>query len=188
MSTSTPAAAAATDDAPVQGFSHCHEGILAVLGQLGELPPLADAAAKARRIAETTVQFFRDVVEVHHAEEEQELFPAVLRSAQPGAEHERVLGIVTRLTQEHRRVEKAWHDLEPAVRQVARGHDAALDPGRLAAFVAEYRGHASYEEAEFLPLCREILGRNGNHMAALGVSLHARHALPEVMRRFGSYL
>jgi hypothetical protein len=40
----------------------------------------------------------------------------------------------------------------------------------------------------FLPLASAILGRDGNHMAALGVSLHARHALPDVLRRFGTAL
>ena len=37
----------------------------------------------------------------------------------------------------------------------------------------------------FLPLSQTILGRNSNHMAALGVSLHMRHALPQVLERFG---
>lgn len=30
-------------------------------------------------------------------------------------------------------------------------------------------------ETEFLPLSQTILGRNSNHMAALGLSLHMRH-------------
>ncbi len=34
---------------------------------------------------------------------------------------------------------------------------------------------ARCEELEFLPLSEQILGRNGNHMAALGLSLHMRH-------------
>ena len=46
-------------------------------------------------------------------------------------------------------------------------------------------GHARYEEAQFLPLSKTILGRNGDHMAALGVSMHMRRVLPGVMERFG---
>ena len=41
--------------------------------------------------------------------------------------------------------------------------------------VTRYRAHALYEEKEFLPLSQTILGRNANHMAALGLSLHMRH-------------
>ncbi|MEY2688035.1 MAG: hypothetical protein RL375_2233, partial [Pseudomonadota bacterium] len=31
----------------------------------------------------------------------------------------------------------------------------------------------------FLPLSQTILGRNGDHMAALGLSLHTRHAMAD---------
>jgi hypothetical protein len=41
--------------------------------------------------------------------------------------------------------------------------------------VLAYNAHANYEETEFLPLAETILGRNANHMAALGLSLHMRH-------------
>jgi hemerythrin-like domain-containing protein len=178
----------ATDNAPVQTFSHCHEGIVAQLVQLDRLPALAAAATAAHRIAQTTDRFFREVVLTHHAEEEQELFTAVLASAVAGAERERVQRIVERLTREHRRIESAWREIEPSVHQLAKGHDASLDPVRIGAFVAEYRAHADYEETVFLPLASQILGRDSNHMAALGLSLHARHALPEVLRRFGTHL
>jgi hemerythrin superfamily protein len=178
----------AADDAPVQNFSNCHVGIVAQLEEFGHLPALAEAAARAHRIAKTTERFFREVVVTHHGEEEQELFPAVLASARPGAERDRVKRIVERLTQEHRRIENAWHKMEPAVHLLAKGHDAALDSGRVEAFVAEYKAHAENEERAFLPLASRILGRDGNHMAALGMSLHARHALPEVLRRFGTHL
>ena len=36
-----------------------------------------------------------------------------------------------------------------------------------------------------LPLSEAILARNPNHMAALGVSLHMRHALPGILARVG---
>jgi hemerythrin-like domain-containing protein len=178
----------AADDTPVQGFAHCHEAIVTQLRELEQLPALAEAAAHARRIAKATADFYRQVVLVHHSEEEQELFGAVLASAERGAERERVQAIVTRLTQDHRHIESLWRTIEPALHEVARGHDAALDAPMLARFVASYRTHAQYEEEVFLPLCRTILGRNGNHMAALGMSLHARHAMPEVLRRFGTHL
>jgi hemerythrin superfamily protein len=184
--TATPIPAG--DDAPVQEFSNCHAGILAQLEEFGRLPALAEAAASAHRIAKTTERFFREVVVRHHAEEEQELFPAVLSSARPGAERDRVKRIVERLTQDHRRIEKVWHEIEPVVHLLAKNHDAALDARRVAAFVADYKAHADYEERMFLPLASSILGRDGNHMAALGMSLHARHALPEVLRRFGTHL
>lgn len=178
----------ARPDEPVQGFSRCHEGIVAQLQELERLPALAEAAAAAHRIAKATDAFFRDVVMKHHEEEEQELFTAVLASAKAGTEQIKVKAIVERLTREHRRIEAVWREIEPAVHQLAKGHEAGFDAARVSAFVAEYRAHADYEETVLLPLASEILGRDGNHMAALGLSLHARHAMPEVLRRFGTHL
>lgn len=188
MTTPPNAPVPAADDAPVQGFAHCHEAIVAQLQELEQVPALAELAARARRIAKATAEFYRHVVLTHHSEEEQELFGAVLTSAESGAERERVQSIVTRLTQDHRHIESLWRAIEPALDDVARGRDAALDAAKLARFVASYRTHARYEEEVFLPLCRTILGRNGNHMAALGMSLHVRHVMPEVLRRFGTHL
>lgn len=169
-------------DAPIQSFSNCHEGITAQLHELARLPGLLEPARQARQIAQGLLKFFRDVVMEHHAEEERELFPAVLASATAGDEHDRIAAIVARLTAEHRRVEATWHALEPAIKRAARGEDTALDGADVAALVADYRGHAAYEEAQFLPLAQQILGRNSNHMAALGLSLHLRHAVPELLK------
>lgn len=53
-----------------------------------------------------------------------------------------------------------------------------LYPLRRKCIPPEYQRHASVEETEFLPLAQEILERNSNHLAALGLSLHMRHVKP----------
>jgi len=163
-------------DAPLGAFSQCHAGILAQLEAMRGLSELVAAAEQARAVASASVALFRDGVLQHHAEEEGELFPAVLRSAQPGDEHERVQGIVARLTSEHRSLEALWKRLAPAMNAAAKGRPAGLDGAALAELVRSYGEHARFEETQFLPLAGAILGRNGNHMAALGMSLHMRHA------------
>lgn len=164
--------------APLNNFSNCHSGILKRLTALDELPALLAPAARARQIAEESLEFFREAIFEHHLEEERELFPAVLASAKPGEETERVTAMVKRLTEEHRMVEALWKRLEKGLKPVAKGHSTDLDVSELQRLVTEYTGHAAYEEAEFLPLSEVILGRNSNHMAALGLSLHMRHARP----------
>jgi hemerythrin-like domain-containing protein len=182
---SSAATQVASGDRPLDNFSQCHAGIVQHLHALGELPALLEPAARARRVAADTLDFFRKAVYEHHAEEERELFPAVLASAAKGEERDRVQVMVDQLTAEHRRVEAAWESLEPGLRDVAKGHDTRLDPQALERLVALYLGHAAFEEREFLPLSEQILGRNGNHMAALGMSLHMRHAMPDALRRYG---
>ena len=181
-----PAPPPSASDAPIAAFSKCHEGILTRLEALAGLPALLEAAERARGVAGQTLKFFREVVYEHHQEEERELFPAVLASSQAGAERQRVQEIVDRLTREHREVEAAYVRLEPGLKAAAKGHESSLDARDVTALVARYEAHARYEEQEFLPLSQQILGRNSDHMAALGLSLHLRHSVPEVMARYGS--
>lgn len=164
-----------TPETPIQDFSHCHEGIVKKLEMLGELPELLAPAERARQIAGSALDFFRDAILAHHTDEERELFPAVLASAQAGEEKAQVSALIKRLTEEHRALEGLWTSLEPGLKQVAKGQATSLDTTRLQALVAHYQAHAAFEEATFLPLSQTILGRNDHHMAALGLSLHMRH-------------
>ena len=161
--------------APIDHFSHCHVGIFAKLSRMGDLPALLAPAAQARKIAEQSLAFFSQGMYVHHSEEEKELFPAVRDSAQAGEERLKVEGLIDRLVADHRTLEKLWESLEPGLKQVAKGQDANLNTVSLESMVALYQQHATLEEQEFLPLAEKILGRNGHHMAALGLSLHMRH-------------
>jgi hemerythrin-like domain-containing protein len=169
-------AAKSTADTPLTDFTQCHVGIVRHLHALDELPALLEPAARARRIAEDSLGFFREAIFEHHLDEERELFPAVLASAEPGPERERAQRLVEHLTTQHRQLEILWRSLERELKRVARGQDSELDVGDVHRLVADYTAHARLEESEFLPLAETILGRNGNHMAALGLSLHLRHA------------
>ena len=162
-------------DTPISNFSNCHVGIVKRLTALDELPALLAPAARARQIAEESLEFFREAIFEHHLEEERELFPAVIASAQPGDELSRVKAMAQRLTDEHRTIETLWKQLEKGLKPVAKGQGTHLDVNELHRLVTQYQTHAHFEETEFLPLAEQILGRNSNHMAALGMSLHMRH-------------
>jgi iron-sulfur cluster repair protein YtfE (RIC family) len=167
--------AALEAETPIDAFSDCHAGLLAGLRTFTTLPPLHAAALRARQVAQGTLKLMDDAVLVHHAEEEEVLFPAVLRSAEPGEEHNRVQTLIWRLTDEHREIEDLWKHLRAEVVRVADGRTANLPQEAVNLLVGLYRQHAGTEERDFLPLAQDILGRNDNHMAALGLSLHMRH-------------
>lgn len=160
--------------APLADFTRCHLGIVSQLEASAGLPGLVAAAERGREVAAATVDLFTRVVQPHHAEEEAELFPAVMRSALP-EEKETVRRLVEQLTAEHREIEAQWKLLEASVKKVARGQPALVDEGLLASMIASYLRHARMEESQFLPLAETILRRNGNHMAALDLALHLRH-------------
>lgn len=171
-----PASPGTALPAPLRQFRGSHDGILHGLQELQELPALAAALARARATAKATLELFDKVVLVHHADEEQELFVSVLRSCRDEAEAAQVRGLVEQLTAEHRLIEATWRKLRPAVTQTAAGrpHDAALFGAEVDRLADLYAEHARLEEEEFLPLADAILGRDANHMAALGVALHMR--------------
>jgi hemerythrin-like domain-containing protein len=183
-----PIPSGSTQLSPVDDFSQCHVGILAHLQALDELPGLLAAAARARSQASTLRGFFEHAVLEHHQQEEEDLFPAVLASAHQGAERELVQAMVLRLTTEHRQIEAAWARLDPALKAAAKGQASQLAAADVHALVEHYQTHAGYEEAHFLPLAKTILGRDDHHMAALGLSLHMRQALPATLQRFGTHI
>lgn len=163
-------------NAPISHFAHCHVGILAQLSRLNDLPALLAPAALARKTAEQSSAFFGKGMYTHHKEEEEDLFTAVHSSAQAGPERLRVDTLIDQLTAGHRELEALWESLAPGLHKVAKGQDAQLDEAALSRLVQQYRQHALLEENEFLPLAKTILSRNNHHMAALGLSLHMRHA------------
>lgn len=161
---------------PINNFTQCHAGFVARLRAFGQLPQLVEQARSAQVLAQDMLDMFRGPVLEHHADEEKELFPAVLRSARPGAEALAVQQMVERLVREHRDVERLWKQLQPQVSAAARGKAQEVDALAVEELVLAYMLHANFEEQHFLPLAEQILARDGNHMAALGMALHLRHA------------
>ena len=165
--------------APIRKFSGSHDGILHGLQDLSELPALAQAMERARAKAAAILELFDKVVLVHHADEEQELFVSVQRSCRDAREAAHVQTMVDRLKSEHRRIEALYAKIRPALVHTAAGkvHSPSFAQ-EVETLVRLYREHARMEEEVFLPLADEILARNANHMAALDIALHLRHAPP----------
>lgn len=175
MTSSSPSPQTEPASAPIHSFSHSHDSIIRHLQAMAELPELMRAAERARKVAEDTRNFFRNVIFEHHQEEERALFEAVLASADEGDELTEVKAATDRLTREHRTVEALCKHLEPELKKMAKGQPCDLDIAGIETLIREYSAHARYEEDEFLPKSEVILSRNPNHMAALGLSLHVRH-------------
>ena len=75
------------------------------LNTLGTLPGLLEPAARERKIAHDTLQWFQATVFDHHADEEKDLLPSVLARALEGRERRDMQQLVEQLTAEHRSIE-----------------------------------------------------------------------------------
>ena len=176
--TTRPGAAA---DTPLQDFSTCHAGFVKILEASLDLPAMIDTAARSRSCAADLLKMFRNSVLAHHDDEERDLFPAVLRVAQPGEEADRAQAMVTQLVREHREVAQIWKRLEPTVEAVARGYLPRMDVALLHELVRRFNEHVRSEEDEFLPFAQKVLAREAADMAMLGLKLHQRHEVEQVM-------
>ena len=175
----SPNRQAAEADSPLQDFSRCHAGFVTLLEASLDLPVMLAGAARARSCAADVPKMFRDRLLAHHDDEERDLFPAVLKVATPGEQADRARAMVDQLVREHREIAQVWKQLEPAVQAVANGYLPRLDAALLQDLVTRFNAHVRLEEEEFLPFAHQVLGRQGQDMAALGLALHTRHQAEE---------
>lgn len=177
----TPTRQATQADAPLQDFSRCHEGFVTVLETALGLPEMIASAARSRSCAADMLKMFHDRLLAHHDDEERDLFPAVLRIARPGEEAERARTMVEQLVREHREIAQLWKQLEPAVQAVANGYLPQLDAALLRDLVSRFNEHVRVEEEDFLPFAQQVLARQAEDLAMLGLALHRRHEAEEIM-------
>lgn len=161
---------------PIGSFSDGHQFMLNQLPRAAELPKLIAAANQARSLASDLLHLMDDMMLPHNLDEEKELFPAVQRSAAPGDEAIAVQALVERLVADHQNIDRLWKRIAPSVRAASKGSVAEFDADLLGRLFSALSEHAKFEEESFLPLAQRILSRDGNHMDALGLALHLRHA------------
>jgi hemerythrin-like domain-containing protein len=172
---------AESDDAPLQDFSTCHAGFVTVLETALGLPDMLATAARSRSCAADLLKMFNDRVLAHHDDEERDLFPAVLRVARPGDEAQRAQAMVAQLVREHHEIAQVWKRLAPAVQAVANGYLPPFDAGLLAELVRRFNEHVRAEEEDFLPFAQQVLAREAEDLAMLGMALHRRHEAEAVL-------
>ena len=161
---------------PLEEFSGCHDGIIRNFDRLRDLVALIDKTPDSpdiREIATKLLKFFENVVYEHHAEEEQELFTAVMDCAGGDEESALAKDYIKRLVAEHRELESMWKRIEGDVWRLSRGKAASLDATLADKLAQQYLAHATFEEQTFLPLSARMLSKK--NLAALGRSLHMRH-------------
>ncbi|NNU43781.1 hemerythrin domain-containing protein [Ramlibacter sp. B156] len=186
-------------DGSLADFSECHHDFVAQLHSALYLPELVTAAAKARAMAKDLLKMFRDGVTVHHAEEERELFPAVLRAAHPGPELDEVRAMVAQLVREHRDMEarvgteaggggRGQRPVCRARRPADRGHGAALLRARA------FRGRTLPAPGAEDPGTRERSDGDAGAVAARepaggchGLGLHLFAPCPRTSRELSRY-
>jgi hemerythrin-like domain-containing protein len=152
-------APAAGFEVPLEMLSACHGRVERQCQTLRRLVPHLTAHgsdADARTAATNVMRYFDTAAQDHHADEEADLFPALLQAA-AGDDAERVRALVALLLAEHRELAIRWQQLRATLMRVAAGEPVTLDGGEVEALVTRYEQHIAREEADLLPLAGRLL-------------------------------
>lgn len=166
-------ASAPTFDHPLDMLHACHGKILR---QCDTLQKLSDHLAQqgcdtqAQQAAQGILRYFDTAGQLHHQDEEENLFPTLRTSA--GDSAPQLDALLQRLLGEHVVMLAAWAELRDVLWQLAEGATVPLSDALLARFIRSYREHIALEEAELLPLAARLL--NDAQTRQIGMSMAAR--------------
>jgi hemerythrin-like domain-containing protein len=141
-----------------QALDACHLEIHNHLVKLDEVLKLLETGSdeeQYRQQVGAIEAYFSSTSRQHHAEEEKNVFPALLRS-----DNAELVHAVRTLQQDHGWIEQNWIELAPMLRAVAEGEDWA-DPAELqhavSVFLALCRDHIMREETLIYPAAKAEL-------------------------------
>src|SRR5512138_3356128 len=147
-------------EAPLEMLDACHDRIRRQCSTLLRLRTHVAASGvdeAARAAARGVMRYFDTAAKDHHADEEVDLFPALLESM-AGSDPVCIRELIDRLTNEHRELDRLWRGVRTWLVAVEAGRQPASAPGEIDAFVGMYEQHAKLEEEELLPMAARLLG------------------------------
>lgn len=175
---STPAA---STEAPLEMLAACHIRIqhqCTILKRLAEHLPVHGSDTQAQKAAAAIIRYFDTAAIDHHADEEDDLFPALLESV-AGSDPVCIRQLIDRLCREHRLLEAAWRQLRKTLQRIVSAEvDVILAPQDVDAFISLYTDHIRLEEDELLPMASRLLG---NHdIERIGKAMRDRRGIADL--------
>lgn len=153
-------APAAGFEVPLEMLSACHDRALRQCATLRRLVPhLAKHGADddAHIAASAVLRYFDTAAKDHHADEETDLFPALVESM-AGSDAVCIRELIQALTADHRALESHWQHVRAILQQIAAGTVLPLATADIEPFITLYERHIAHEEAELLPMATRLLG------------------------------
>ncbi len=133
--------------------------------------------ADARTAAAAVLRYFDTAARDHHADEEVDLFPALLESM-AGSDPVCIRELVDVLTAEHRALEDHWQRLRPTLAGIAAGEPLPLARDDVDSWLALYEGHIAREDHELLPMAARIL--DDDALDRIGQAMRKRRGVGRV--------
>lgn len=152
-------APAASFEVPLEMLAACHQRVqrqCATLRRLPEHLAAHGADADARSAAVAVMRYFDTAAVHHHADEEADLFPALIESM-AGSDAVCLHEMIDGLQAEHRTLEGHWRRLRVLLAEIAEGRRNTLAEADVLPLIELYESHIEREEAELLPMAARLL-------------------------------
>ena len=165
-------------EAPLELLSACHERMklqCATLRRLVGHLATHGVDEDARTAASNVMRYFDTAAAKHHADEEIDLFPALIESM-AGSDAVCLREMIEGLQADHRELEARWRHLRLMLQDIASGQSGALPSEDVEALVGRYERHIEREDAELLPMATRLL--TDADLARLGRAMRERRETP----------
>jgi len=173
-------APAAGTEAPLEMLSACHGRVqhqCATLRRLVAHLAVHGADLTARTAARNVMRYFDTSAQHHHADEEEDLFPALIESM-AGSDAVCLREMIEGLKEDHRAMEAIWSRLRGVLARVAAGESVQLAAEDVDALVSRYDRHIEREESELLPMAARLL--SDDDLARIGRAMRERRGIGDV--------
>lgn len=167
-------------EVPLEMLSACHLRIEQQCSTLRRLVPhLARNGAddQARSAASSVMRYFDTAAVHHHADEELDLFPALVESM-AGSDAVCLRELTASLEAEHRALERHWRLVRAALARVVAGDCVSLESDDVEALVGLYERHIEREESELLPMAARLL--SDEDLDRVGRAMRERRGIDSV--------
>ena len=161
-------------------LSACHFRIQDQCATLRRLVPHLVAHGvdtQARSAAANVIRYFETAAQDHHADEEVNLFPALIESM-AGSDAVCLRELTCGLTADHRELEARWRRLRSVLDRIVANDDALLTTSDVEAFVGLYERHIEREELELLPMAARLL--TNEQLDRIGRAMRERRGIKPV--------
>jgi hemerythrin-like domain-containing protein len=167
----------ASTEAPLEMLAACHiriERQCTTLDRLLTHLSTQGCDGQAQAAAAKLIRYFDTAAVHHHADEEIDLFPALLESM-AGSDAVCLKGLTDSLRAEHRQLESLWRRLRQHLQGIAKGESATLPADVVRQFNTLYAEHIQREEDELIPMAARLL--SDQDIDRIGHAMRARRGL-----------
>ncbi len=165
-------------DTPLEMLKECHRKIRAQCATLERLVAHLKAHGSdqaAGEAASAIVRYFDLAAPKHHADEEQDLLPALFESV-AGSDAVCIREIADALIADHRVLDREWDLLRFELCNVMQEKSDFLGDTEVFSFIRHYQKHITFEEDYLFPIAERLL--SSDILEQIGFSMQLRRRDP----------